>query len=219
MTDKFAVIFDMDGTLIDSTKYIWASFNHILNQHGVHIHNHEINPYLGLSIKDHVKVWKEKYGVDLDLNEFIKKANSIQFDLMSNDLKPNNGLVELLEELKQNNIKMGIGTSSTIDRAEKMLKMAKIEKYFSTISATDHVVLDKPHPDIFLSVAKKLKVEPKDCVVIEDANSGIEAAKRGGMKAVGYLAPFTTRDKLRDADLIVESFSELSYQKIKDLFI
>ena len=58
-----------------------------------------------------------------------------------------------------------------------------------------------------------------ECVVIEDANSGIEAAKRGGMKAVGYLAPFTTRDKLKGADLIVENFSELSYKIIKGLFI
>ncbi len=215
---EFAVIFDMDGTLIDSTKYIWASFNRILNQHGIHIHDHEINPYLGLSLRDHIKIWKDKYGIDFDVNEFILKANSIQFELMSNSLKPNSGLVELLEELKQNNIKTGVGTSSTIDRAEKMLKMAKIENYFSAISATDHVVLDKPHPDIFLSVAKKLKIEPKDCVVIEDANSGIEAAIRGGMKSIGYLAPFTTREKLKGADIIVENFSELSYKSIKGLF-
>jgi len=214
----FAVIFDMDGVLVDSTKSIMLSFNQILNRHGVHIPDEEVKHYLGLSIKDIVRMWKEKYNVVFEPQKFIEEANKTQLEIMKKDLKVNLNLLKLLKELSSNNIPMGVGTSSYTDRAMKMLDLVGIRAYFSAISTAEEIPEHKPNPHIFLSVAEKLKVNPKNCVVIEDADVGIEAAKSGGMKSIGYLDYYTTKEKLKGADFVIENFSELSYQKIKGLF-
>src|SRR3989338_4261913 len=85
-----AVIFDMDGVLVDSNKYILFSFNQILNRYGIHIADDELKDYLGLSIIDIVKIWKEKHGVDFDAHKFVTEANNVQLELMKETLKVNN---------------------------------------------------------------------------------------------------------------------------------
>ena len=88
----------------------------------------------------------------------------------------------------------------------------------SEVIAVDDVAEHKPNPHLFLMAAKRLNISTKYCVVIEDAASGIEAAKRGHMKSIGYLTKYNTKAELRKADLIIKNFSELSYQRIKKLF-
>ncbi len=215
---KFAVIFDMDGVLVDSTKLIMFSFNQILNRHGINIPDGEVKHYLGLSILDIVRLLKEKYNVVFEPNRFIEEANKIQLEMMKKELKVNTSLLNFLKELWDNNVPMGVGTSSYIDRANKMLTLLGIKKYFSAISTAEEIKEHKPNPHIFLDVAKKLKADHKRCVVIGDALVDIQAARKGGMKSIGYLDSYTTREQLDGADLIVENFSELSYEKIRRLF-
>ncbi len=216
--EDFAVIFDMDGVLVDSAKYILTSFNHILNRHDVHIKDGELKDYLGLSIIGITNIWKERYNLDLDPQVFVDEANAIQLELMKTSLKVDPNLLGFLKVLSSNGVPMGVGTSSYTDRAKTILNILKIRHYFSAISTAEEIKEHKPNPHIFLDVAKKLKINPQNCVVIEDAKVGIEAAKKGGMKSIGYLDSYTTREQLDGADLIVESFSELSYEKVRGLF-
>ena len=215
--DKFGVIFDMDGVLVNSTKYIWESFNHALKPYGVHFSNKDIKKYLGLSLRDDLELWKKEYGIELEFDKFSEDTLKIQLNLLKN-AKVDLNLLKLLQELKSKDIPMGVGTSSLRWRAERILKILNIYNYFLTMVTAEDVTNHKPNPDLFLEVAKRMKIAPENCVVIEDASSGIEAAKRGKMKAIGLITEYNNKKELKDSDLIIKDFSELSYKKIKNLF-
>ncbi len=214
---KYAAIFDMDGVLVDSNKAIWDSHNEVLKTYGVRLSDEEIRQYLGKSLRDDIKAWNEKYGLNLDLKTHSEASWKIQLRILK-DMKADPGLVSLLEDLKLHGIPMGVGTSSQGFRAEKILDLLKIRNYFSAVVSANDVNLHKPNPDLFLEVARRLKVDPKKCVVFEDAASGIEAAKRGGMKAIGYLREHNGESELRYADLVIRKFSEVSYDTIARQF-
>jgi HAD superfamily hydrolase (TIGR01509 family) len=164
-----------------------------------------------------MRLWKEKYGIELEVEKFSKEAGNMEIKMMANK-QVNLDLLCLLKELKANKFPMGVGTSSLRWRAEEIIRLLRIKGYFSVIVSAEDVVHHKPNPDLFLKVAEELKVPPGNCVVIEDASSGIEAAKRGGMKAIGYLTDYNNPEELKKADLIISSFKELDSEKIKILF-
>ncbi len=213
-----AVIFDMDGVLVDSVSCNIESFRVLLKEYGVDYSVDKHKELIGNSLKDQIAFWKREYNIDeaIDEQEFSRKAFEIQKQLMKY-CKIDPGLLVLLNNLKAKKLLMGIGTSSTKSRAETILKSLEIYKYFSTLITAEDVKEYKPNPAIFLSVAKKLKVQPGECVVIEDASSGIEAAKRAGMKTIGLINQFQTREDLRNADLLINSFKELNIDKILNL--
>ncbi len=214
----FAVIFDMDGVLIDSTKSNWDSFN-VLLAPKINFDKTLIKRYLGQSLRDQIALWKKEHDVDVgDVEEFTKKANAIQIEILKADMKPNKELLQLLEELKEKNVPIAVGTSSQRPRTESMISLFALEKYFNTLVTASDVIEHKPNPHVFLEAAKRLGVSPERCVVIEDAASGIEAAKRGNMKAIGFLTEWNSREELRNADLIISGFEELSYEKLEELF-
>lgn len=129
------------------------------------------------------------------------------------------GLVTLLDDLKSHDVKMGVGTSSQKFRAEKILELLKLRDYFPVLVTANDVQRHKPHPDLFLEVASRMGIIPERCVVFEDAYSGIEAAKRGNIKAIGYLARHNDINELRNADLVIKRFLEVSYERISKMFI
>jgi beta-phosphoglucomutase-like phosphatase (HAD superfamily) len=113
---------------------------------------------------------------------------------------------------------MGVGTSSTKDRAHKIISFLNIDEYFTTIVTSEDVKEHKPNPHIFLEVAKRLNISPENCIVIEDARDGIIAAKNGNMKSIGYLTNLNNTELLSDADMIINNFSKISYEELKTLF-
>lgn len=216
---KYAVIFDMDGVLINSPKYIWQSFNILVKDSGVHFSDKDIKRYLGRSLRDVLKLWRRDFGIkEYNPKEFSKKAFKIELELMKKELKPNLALKNLIRELKNKNVKLAVATSSTRGRAEKILDFLKIRKDFDVLITAENIKNHKPNPEIFLETSKHLKVNPENCVVVEDALSGIEAARSANMKVIGLVSPYQTKKELKRADLIIENFPELSYNKIKDLF-
>lgn len=116
------------------------------------------------------------------------------------------------------NKNMAVGTASQGYWVKKLLKILKVANYFSAVISADDTVKHKPDPEIFLLAAKKLKILPQKCVVLEDSESGIKAAKRGGMKSIGVKTAYNTEESLKNANLIINDFSELSYHKISQLF-
>jgi len=213
---EFAVIWDMDGVLVDSTKNIWDSFNKLLKPHGIQFSDEDIKKYLGRSLRDQIASWKERWDINLEVEKFSKEAGEAELEVM--EKKADKNLLKLLNELKKNKVPMGVGTSSLRWRAEKILDLLEIKDYFSVLVTAEDVTNHKPNPDIFLKVGEKLGVKPENCVVIEDAASGIEAAKRGNMKAIGYLTKYHKKSELEKADLVIENFSDISLSKIHKMF-
>lgn len=218
MAEIKAVIFDMDGVLVNSTKYIWKSFNILLKEEGVHFSDDDIKKYLGHSLRDDLALWKKEYKIkDYNLEEFSRKAGEMELGFMKKELKDNKNLMELLKLLKKDSIKLAVATSSLRWRAEKILDLLKIKGYFDVIVTAEDVKNHKPSPEIFLEAAKRLKVNPEYCVVIEDAANGIEAAKAGKMKAIAFLTPYHTKQELSKADLIISDFKELNLEKLEKI--
>lgn len=213
-----AVIFDMDGVLIDSTKYIWGSFNIILKKFGINFSNKDIKRYLGCSLRDQLRMWKEEYNFDYSLDKFSREAWETQFKLIKKDLHFNKSLNIFLQELKINNIKLAVATSSMKFRAEKILQVLQIRDFFDVLVTAEDVKKHKPNPDIFLEAAKQLNEKPADCVVFEDAVNGVRAAIDGGMKVVAVKTKFHTNKELKSANIIIKDFSAINLEKIKELF-
>lgn len=215
---QFAVIFDLDGVLVDSAPTIQESFGIVLGRHGIRLNEQEIKSALGTSVRDLVKIWKEKYGFSMDCEQFSKEAGELQFLLLAR-AQINPVLLSLLDSLEKRDVPLGIGTASRRWRAERILDILQVRRFFSSVVTADDVPNHKPDPDVFLAAAKALNMVPSRCVVIEDAPNGIEAAKRAGMKAIGLLNEFHSQADLARADWIIRSFSELSYEKIRRLVI
>ncbi len=214
---EYAVIFDMDGVLIDTSMIIETSLRKILEPYKIRLTVEEFKSFLGSSLRDKLRQWKAKYGIEFNHDDFSKKLWNEELRMMRNTVMDKSTL-RLLRDLKKRGIRMGVGTASQRWRAQEMLDMFQLSGYFSAVVAAEDVEEHKPSPHIFLEVAKRLGASPEHCVVIEDASNGIEAAKRASMKVIGYTTKYHTKEDLKNADLIVSSFAELSYEKIKELF-
>lgn len=213
---KFAVIFDMDGVLVNSTEYVGKSFEAVLKR-DYGIKTSTADRQLGLPLKYHVKKWNQNYNLDIDVENFSRKATKVQLELMEK-IKPENSLIRLLDSLRKNNVSLAVATSSMKYRADELLRLLKITDYFDVLVAADDVKRHKPHPDTFLEAAKRMYVKPVNCVVIEDALAGVQAAKAGKMKVVGYLTKHNKKSDFKCADLVISSFSEISYSRLQQLF-
>ena len=208
----------MDGVLVDSVKPTWESFNILLKEEGVHFSDEYIKKNLARSLRDNLQAWKNEFGIkEHDVMEFSKKAGAIQLDLLKNE-KINPYLLNLLTSAKMQRVTCAIATSSLRWRAEKILQLLKIRTFFEVVVTADDVKNHKPAPDIFLEAAKRVEARPEECVVIEDAGNGIEAAKNAYMKAVGFITKYHSADELKHADFTINDFSEINLERIRQLF-
>ena len=212
----FAVIFDMDGVLIDSVRFHWQAMNQVLAKYNIHIDDSQLRNYIGQSVIHQLQQISEKFQTPLDIDKIVEELKPIKEELQKG-IQPKEGVEQLIGLLHANNVPIAIGTSSTTADTKRKLTDAGIFHNFETLVTHDDVVKHKPDPTVYLTAAEKLNVQPSQCIVIEDAPSGIEAAKRAGMKCIAVLAPYTTDDDLREADVIVHSLSEVNLKLANDL--
>lgn len=213
---KYGVIWDMDGVLLDSHEMIWSSVNRVLGNRGVHLSEEDIKRYVGISFKDDIADWNERYGLNLELKPFTDEVWALELEFLRK-MKPDCGLVNLLDELKSQKVPMAVGTSSQRFRVDIILDSLGLESYFGAVVSANDVQKHKPEPDLFLEAARRLKILPERCAVVEDASSGIEAARRGGMKSAGYFNGRNSLEEVAGANLVFRNFSELSYDTIGKL--
>ncbi|MDP2750002.1 MAG: HAD family phosphatase [Nanoarchaeota archaeon] len=210
-----AIIFDMDGVLVDSTKYIWQSFNELVKKDGLHFDKNYIKHHLGRSLRDKLLLWEKEFGIKYDLDNFRKKSWQRQKSLMQN-ISPDKELVKLLKQAKKAGITMAVATSSNKQRTIYLLSKLKIRKYFDVIITSEDVSNHKPNPYVFIEAARKLKMEPRNCIVFEDAINGVQAAKNANMKVIALATEYCPRKDLKKAkpDKIINKFSELNIEKL-----
>ena len=214
--ENFAVIFDMDGVLADTHSSIVAAHAVVLGKQGVK----EFDSYLGLTLIEKIPMWEKQFGITLSFEDF-RKAGKEEFDKIKHKLKASSELVRFLEELKQFSVPLAVATVSPRPRTERVLEAVGIQNYFdAVITRDDDIAHRKPSPDIYLKAAEKLSIPPTQCVAIEDSPIGARAAKAAGMKVIGFHhARHDKKELAKHCDLIVTSFSELSYAVVKDLLL
>ena len=131
-------------------------------------------------------------------------------------IAPTRGLVDFLKSLKAHGIRISVGSSGNTRNVNFVLSRCQIAEYFDADANGDMISHGKPDPEVYLLAAKLLGLDPSECVVIEDAPVGIEAARRAGMAAVALATTFT-RDQIPDYDILVDDFTQLSYEQIMQL--
>jgi beta-phosphoglucomutase len=212
----FAVIFDMDGVLIDSVELNWQAHNEVLAQYGVHVNVDQLDGYVGRALGDQVAELNRNYGLDIDTAEFESAIVPIENRLQAH-IKPKPGVLGLIKELTERGVPIAVGTSSPREIALKRLQTAGLVAHFDTIVTRNEVERHKPDPSVYLYAAKALGVEPRNCIVIEDAPAGLAAAHNAAMKCCMVKVPYVSAVDRREADLVVSTLAEVKPDELERL--
>jgi|SRR3989344_2188058 len=207
-----AVIFDMDGVIIDSESIQSKAFEEVLKEYDKRpIHNkYGIVQTVGIRAKENWERLKELYHIDEKIEILITKRRKIYQKLIQSECKPMPGLLPALDFLKRHKLKLAIASSSNKKNINIVLSKLDIVHYFSVVVSGEEIVNGKPNPDIFLETVKRLHAEPKECIVIEDAESGILAAKAAGMKVIAVPNKYTKHHDFSKSDIVVDSLDRLN---------
>lgn len=182
---KKAVIFDMDGLMIDSERVTHNEYVKKLAQLGHHDFTEELyRNCLGKNKPGICQVFIDHYGQDFPMTEVWDDVHVWIDESLRQYVPKKKGLVELLEYLKANNYKTIVATSSGRARVDEILKNADLTKYFDDTICGDEVTHGKPHPEIFLTACQKLDVKPEEALVLEDSEAGILAAYDGHIDVI-----------------------------------
>ncbi|NLK96784.1 HAD family hydrolase [Defluviitalea saccharophila] len=205
-----AFIFDMDGVIIDSQPIHFEVDALVLKEFGVDIDQKELEKYAGRANEDIWTDLKTKYNLKQAVPEIIEYLLSKKIQIFKESKNgPIEGIIELIQKLDEAKIPMAVASSSPRALIETVMEMFNIRDYFAYIISGDEVRKSKPEPDIYLTAARKMNVEPKDCVVLEDTKNGVMAAKAAGMKCIGFHNPNSGDQDLSKADVIVESIRDV----------
>jgi beta-phosphoglucomutase family hydrolase len=214
---KKAVIFDMDGVISDTINHHIESESEVFANHGIHITPQQIIQEFNAMPDDlFFRTVFERAGKKADIPTLYREKLSIFKDMANKNLSAVPGVIDFIKTLRKEHVLIGVASSSPTAIIEIVLSSLAIKNLCDAITSTDEVEHGKPHPDIFLLTAKKLGVLPDNCIVIEDASRGIDAAIAAGMKCIAITTTHDRRE-LKKADKIIDSFTELSSDIIRSL--
>jgi beta-phosphoglucomutase family hydrolase len=214
-----AVIFDMDGVLIDSEPLHHHTNQKLFSELGFSLTDIEHSSFIGTTSHYMWNQLRDRFNLSLSIEELVKTDRSTYMEYLKSqeNINPIDGVKNLIEDLCGKKIKLAVASSSPLDVINAVVDVFKFNNYFEKLVTGDDVKNSKPSPDIFLYAAKLLKVEPDECIVIEDSYNGVMAAKAAGMKCIGYRNPNSGNQDLSKADMIINSYEEISYEIIMSL--
>ncbi len=220
MSDK-AVIFDMDGVLIDSEPAYLEMNLKMFEQFGIEMDEENYKALVGIPSVPMWKFLKEKYELKNEVSEFINLEKKRMLEILDSDIitKPVTGIKELMDDLKSFNFKLSVASSSAKDNINFVLEKLKIKDNFEFIISGEDVVNGKPFPDIFLKVSDFFNISPEKCFVIEDSVNGIKAANSAGMNSIGFINDGTNTQDLSKADIIINNFDSPGRKKTLDFIL
>lgn len=215
-----AIIFDLDGTLVDSEPNYFESDRKLLAEYGVMNFDAAMkNKYAGLGSKDMLEDIKKIYSIHESVGNLLVKKNNYYLEIARKNTVVFPEMKKFLDLLQGNHYPIALASGSSPAVIDEILTITDLKKYFDVILSAEHVEKGKPEPDIFLEAAKRLDVLPENCLVVEDSQYGVEAAKRASMYciAVPYWENADLPEIYFKADLlfrngISEFTSEKAYQ-------
>ncbi len=210
-----AVIFDMDGVIIDSEKH-WKKaeltfFGKLLPSWT----KEDQQKIIGINVNDTYRILANEYGLEMTHQEFLMRVNGIALEVYRNKCNLIDGFLDLIKKLKIKNYKIALASSSLNEWINIVLERFKLRPFFDVVvSAEDINAPGKPAPDIYLFTAKKLDIPPEECIVIEDSKHGVCAAKAARMTVIGFRNGFNEKQDLSVSDIELKGFTPINNQKI-----
>ena len=205
----------MDGVIVDSEGYQFESFKELFSPYGVNLSKDNFN-WVGKTSRDNIQNVVEKNDIKEELEVLRERKGKIYAELIKDNITPMQGAVELINSLSKKYI-LAIASSSVIKNVEMILNGLHIRDKFEVIVSGDQVQKGKPDPEIFLKALEKLKLQPDECLVIEDAQTGVEAAHKAGIKCITVPNQYTKNQDFSKATKIINSLTELKIENIDEL--
>ncbi len=203
-----AVIFDMNGVIIDDEYIHERAFSQVLKSHGIKLtHQVYLDSCAGRTDGAGFEQLSEQFKVSIDVDEALKEKAAAYLELFPKHKRTYPGVVELIS-LLQNHFVLALTTSSSKSEAHLVLTEFNIKEVFSVVVTAEDVVRGKPDPQPYLLTASQLGVDPSDCMVIEDSTSGIRSAKAAGMTCIAITTTHSASE-LTEADVVVDSFDAI----------
>ena len=179
-----AIIFDMDGLMVDSETVTYEGCKYVLNKLGLDITKDFYKTTLGKTVKEGRQLYRDQYP-GIDLNALFEEVYDYMDDVFTNEGVPiKKGLIELLEYLTDHNYIKMVASSSTREHVEDVLSKADVLKYIDDSICGDEVINGKPNPEIFIKACEKLNINRDEAIVLEDSEAGIEAAYNGHIPVI-----------------------------------
>jgi HAD superfamily hydrolase (TIGR01509 family) len=214
-----AALFDMDGLMVNTEPLQSQAYEAVLVSHGKQpqLNAEGVVQAVGVREKDNWELIKKSHDLNQDTSALIEQRAGLYMNILKQNLVPQPGLIDLLKLLKQHHIKMAVASSSTPEHIKILLEGLQVADFFDAVVSAHTITHGKPAPDIFLLAAAQLGVDPKDCVVLEDAQSGVEAGRAAEAKVIAVPNDFTKSHDHSKADIVVRSLEEIDWKLLSSL--
>lgn len=205
----YGVIFDMDGVLVDSEEFICKAACLMFEEIGLQVKPEDFLPFVGMGENRYIGGVAGKYNFSVDIEAVKKRTYDIYLEIIQGALQPLPGVHQFVKKCKDAGKKIAVASSA--DRCKVMGNLQEIGlplDYFDAVVVGEDVTHKKPAPDIFLLAANCLKLKPEECLVVEDAVSGVAAAKAAGSRCLALTTSFC-REELAQADLFAADLAHV----------
>jgi beta-phosphoglucomutase family hydrolase len=210
-----AVIFDMDGVLVDSEPLHVSVETNFFNELNIPLKKEMYSKFAGTTSLSMWKILAEEFKFEMSPEELATESNRRFINELNNSDKVElfEGVRDVLSNLSKKGIPIALASSSSKEIVDTILKRFSLIQYFTVIVTGSDVQHSKPHPEIFLIASQRLKISPSYCIVVEDSPNGVSAAQFAGMSCIGFASDKNHHD-ISHATWIIKSFKEFDYSLV-----
>ncbi len=214
-----AVIFDMDGVIIDSEPLHYKAYHDMFNDVGINVSPSLYESFTGQSTINICRSLCDIFKLEQPPEHLValkRKHYEHYFDT-DTTFGLIDGVLSLIQDYHNNGLTLVLGSSASMPNIERIFKRFELNKYFKAKLSGADLEQSKPHPEIFIKAAKSTGFAPNECMVIEDATNGILAAKAAGIFCVGFNSIHSKNQDYSQANLVVKDFKQLAFEKVKNI--
>jgi len=216
MPELAAVIWDMDGVLADTARYHFLAWEETFARRGIEFTDEDFKRGFGIKNDNIIKNVLGEKTTQAEIETIAREKEATFRRIIGRDIKPIPGAIELLGQLHSRGIRMAIASSTVAENIRLIVSRLGIANYFEAVITGHDVTEGKPSPQVFLLAAQRLGVEPKNCLVFEDAVAGVKAALSAGMHCVAITSSHP-RAMLAEADLVVDTLEGVTVEDLQRL--
>lgn len=213
------VIFDMDGVIVDTEPVHRYAYFKQFDELNIAVTEEMYTSFTGFSTRNTFQKLKEVFVIEQDVEDLIQRKRTIFNDAFDSkaDLELLEGVENLIKDLHQNGMQLILASSASKVTIERVFRRFKLHDYFTHLVSGEDFPKSKPHPAIFVHAASLSIASKENCIVIEDSTNGIKAAKAAGIFCVGYNSIHSEAQNLSEADVVINHFNELGFNKVQNI--